>query len=890
MLAVIAASSTQAEEVVEILCQWSRLDLIEPFLWCDAPDSSDQTRYRYVQSGAVVENSPEYILANYSESITGIWLTLSPTTDELSDAAGHAVASSVRDRLSTMATEHQRRLDTRLLVVDAVGARLDLVADAYWPYVVYWAPEDRSAPNLVSGMTHELVGPHVADAIAALGNLWKRSTNRSSDAVIAELFGDLRPEEGAVVLGRSFTRILEIPVLVRELLDVVGNDDSVPRPEGNRFDRIDITPLLPAIATRFIESREALRRTEPIVLAMPSKPKVSLLDRLRESWHFLVEEISRRPAEAFEHVLQTSYDWMATWVEKNLPGESSVVRWRETVDSPTSIIADSHGSQPLRTRRMISEGPVNDLWTSLWKTSFALMDGSTLDWGEAWAPHVEGTTPIASSRTQVVKDQRVPVSGPDTSSTVADTNVTPEVSSATSEPSSELASENSAAAAVATDASHAGAVAAKEGPVDYLSEIRSQIEAIQAQWQKALEASIRMSPDAVHDATDGNDVNEVASTPMTKKHHWWQFWKRPAKYQDPNTIRDESRHRLRRILFGGSGIAAVAGGVLSFVFSPIAGIASLIGLLFVTLLSLIREAMAGLRAELRAVDEDLRQKIGESNRIEALECLRADVGRINRRLDEFEDWERIISLSVYQPWRTGAITSGENDDGDWPRPYSVLRGIGSMSDDNRLASTNAFSHSLFKQGWLTSRFGEIRAKITDQIKLIVDPDGEIASLEPESDVSTDEESVRKLFLRHVESELLEPGVDESLICRIREFLTTRTLEQLVTTIGVHYPQLGAGANGPEAELPSVGSREYAPNDYFVDLFAANGSFLESHWKESTSLKTEEGVNKRITIGTAEATEIQVPLGPGDEDIPIRISATLLEFSVATKFDSLRSGG
>jgi len=112
----------------------------------------------------------------------------------------------------------------------------------------------------------------------------------------------------------------------------------------------------------------------------------------------------------------------------------------------------------------------------------------------------------------------------------------------------------------------------------------------------------------------------------------------------------------------------------------------------------------------------------------------------------------------------------------------------------------------------------------------------------------------------------------------------------VTTIGVHYPQLGAGANGPEAELPSVGSREYAPNDYFVDLFAANGSFLESHWKESTSLKTEEGVNKRITIGTAEATEIQVPLGPGDEDIPIRISATLLEFSVATKFDSLRSGG
>ncbi len=152
MLAVIAASSTRAEEVVEILRQWSHFDLIEPFIWCDAPDGAD-TRYRYVQAGSVVENTPESILANYSETITGIWLTLSPTTDELSDAAGHAVASIVRDRLSTMATEQQRRLDTRLLVVDAVGTRVDLVADAYWPYVVYWAPEDRSAPNLVSGMT-----------------------------------------------------------------------------------------------------------------------------------------------------------------------------------------------------------------------------------------------------------------------------------------------------------------------------------------------------------------------------------------------------------------------------------------------------------------------------------------------------------------------------------------------------------------------------------------------------------------------------------------------------------------------------------------------------------------------------------------------------------------
>ena len=213
-----------------------------------------------------------------------------------------------------------------------------------------------------------------------------------------------------------------------------------------------------------------------------------------------------------------------------------------------------------------------------------------------------------------------------------------------------------------------------------------------------------------------------------------------------------------------------------------------------------------------------------------------------------------------------------------------------MNDDNRLALTNAFSHSLFKQGWLTRRFGDIREKISDQIKLIVDPDGEIASLEPESDVSTDQESVRKLFLRHVESELLEPGVDESLITRIRDFLATRTLEQLVTTIEVHYPQLGTSANSADGEMPSVGSQEYAPNEFFVELFAVSGSFLESHWKESTSLKTDESISKRLTIGTAEATEIQVPLGEGDEDLPIRISATLLEFSVATKFDSLRSSG
>jgi hypothetical protein len=622
---------------------------------------------------------------------------------------------------------------------------------------------------------------------------------------------------------------------------------------------------------------------------MPTKPKVSILGRLKEAWRFLVEEVSRRPVEAFEHVLQTGYDWVATWVEKNLPGESSVIRWRESVDSSTST-PDARGAQPLRTRRVISEGPVNDLWTSLWKTSFALMDGSALDWGDAWAPHAEGTTPIASSRTQIAKDQRVPVSGLETSSATADATATSEVSAATSGPSSELASEESVSAAVATDTSPVVAAADTVGPVDYLSELRRQIEAIQSQWQKALDASSQTGPDAVHAVTNGSDVIETTTALAPNKHHWWQFWKGPAKYQDPNTIRDESRHRLRRILFGGSGVAAVAGTVLSFVFSPIAGIASLIGLLFVTLLSLIREAMAGLRAELRAVDEDLRQKIGESNRVEALECLRADVGRINRRLDEFDDWERIISLSVYQPWRTGTVAPHENSDPDWPRPFSVLRGIGSMSDDNRLASTNAFSHSLFKQGWLTSRFRDIRAKISDQIKLIVDPDGEIASLEPESDVSTDEESIRKLFLRHVESELLEPGVDESLTRRIREFLTTRTLGQLVTTIGVHYPQLGVSAQGADAEMPSVGPQEYAPDDYFVDLFAASGSFLESHWKESTSLKTEEGVSKRITIGTAEATEIQVPLGAVDEDLPIRISATLLEFSVPTKFESLKSSG
>jgi len=861
MLVLGVSSSKASGELFEVLVEWSKNGLILPFVWCDASEKNGSLRSRMVVSGEVTDNDIGHLLANSPEKLTVLWLSLTSDDSDPIDDVGHYTAETIRELLESMNTDQMIHCDTRVMIPHKVGAKLTLIDDAYWPNIVYWAPEDRSAPNLTSALLPELVAPYGANAVASVGNLWRRSEINVSEDVLERMFGSTPNQEHSVVMARSFTRILEIPTVVRSLIEAISDQEEVPRPDGGQFDRQNLDFILKDLAEAFVTRQIALKRSEPNLLSPVDPEEIGLWPAVIRLWNYLLKQILFKPIDSFEKLLEEKLNKIAESVEKMLPGDAKVKRWRAIAKevADTGVESEHHVY-----RRVADDGPVNELWSNLWRSSLSLIDGSDFDWGVDGILKSSGVRVIATTRTQIV------------------------------EPPLAIDSRNlKNLNGKIQDAGETGEAAVSPGFEDSLTksassllcEVRSQLELLLSTVSKEHEA---LSKEEAQLKSRVNSL-ELEESKDTKGNFFGNLWKsrhRKKTQVSSTTIRENSRRRLRQTLLGGSAISLVGASLITIFASPVAGMISFFGLIFGTFGRLIRQAFSAMRAERDAVNQEMEARIAKANHAERLATLAADIPRFERRLVELNDWERVISLVVHSPWSTGSSIGKTVEPYDWPRPLSVVKGDGLLGEDDNFKLINRFARETFKQGWLTRRFQMLRDEITEQIHDLINPSDDSMSYTPESDTSSDPDAPRKLFSKRLEKRLYSEIIDPDLIERIKTFLGERTLDEIVGDVRVAYP----ARSSQEDSIPSLRTELLSPGAFFSDLRVAGRQFLEKHWAPSISLDVVDLIedSNSFTIGEETSADIDLSSISIDSQLTPRVVVSRFEFSSPVPFNSLLS--
>ena len=862
MMLVLAVSSSKASgELFDVLVDWSKHGLILPFVWCDASEKNGALRSQMVISGEVTNNDLGHLLANSPEKLTVLWLSLTADGLDPIDDLGHYIAETVRELLESMVTEQMIHCDTRVMIPHKVGAKLTLIDDAYWPNIVYWAPEDRSAPTLTSALLPELIAPYGANAVASVGNLWLRSKLNMALDVLVRMFSSTSPQQHSVVMARSFTRVLEIPTVMQSLIEAISDEEEVPRPDGGRFDRQNLDSLLGDLAEAFVNQQESLKRSEPNLLTPVDPEEIGLWPAIKRLWEYLLKQVLFKPIDSFEKLIEDKFNKIADFVEKSLPGDAKVKRWKDIAKevNDSGVDADRHVY-----RRDAVDGPVNELWSDLWRSSFSLIDGSEYEWGVDGILQSGGVRFIATARTQIVEtsmaiDARIlkelNVQSDDVIVT-SDVEVTPN----SDETPTRLTS-------------------------NFLGEIRLQFELLLSELTKEHEIMIKAEAE-LNSKIDSLDAKEAEDTKSSKTNRWWKFRHRKKTLANSTTIREDSRRQLRQTLWGGGAISIIGATLMTFFASPLAGMFSLFGLFLGTLGRLIRQAFGAMRAERDAVNLEMNIRISKANHAEHLATLAADIPRFERRLLELNDWERVISLVVHSPWSTGVVRENLAESIDWPRPLAVVKGDGLLGDDDNFKLINSFVRETFKQGWLTRRFQMLRDEITEQIHDLINPSDDSMSYTPESDISSDPDAPRKLFSKRLEKRLHSEIIDPDLIQRIKTFLGERSLDEIVGDVRVVYPAKSLH----EDSTPSLKSELLSPDAFFDDLRVSGHQFLEKHWTPSISLDVVDLIEESnsFMIGEGSSAGIELSASSVDSRLTPRVSVTRFEFSSPIPFDSLLS--
>jgi len=854
VLVVASAKSNFSEQVVDVLAEWSAQGLIGTFLWCDAGMIDEAVRYRRIHEGSVVGDAPERLLANLTHSLEVVWVSFAGAEFEDAGDIGHHVANGVRTHLLRMAMDEALRADTRLIIPCAVGAFFDLVDDAFWSNVLYWAPEDRATPSALSTLLPELLSAYGANAISSVGDLFRRSPSSDRNEVLDLVFSRRQSHESAVVIGRSFTRVLEIPVITRELFSAITDADEVPFVDGDRIERRGDLPLND-LAHYFVQSQEALRPTVPELLSITDDQiEIGLREALKQFLGYLWNQIVSSQVDSFEKLVSSRYDKIAAFLEQGVAPGYRVKRWRELARAE---VAPREERVRPRHHREVPEGPVAELWSGLWRSSFSLVDGTEFDWGVDGILNSGPVRSIALARSQVVSSPRDLLEAPSLQTELI----------ALMEKDEKEASDTPSAL-----------VGASIQRTNYLRLVQVELMNLFKKLSDEHEKLV--------DIKEGITVDsQVEPDEEAKKKRWWQFWRRKKKKYDRKVIRARARRRIRRTLFGGGIFSLLVGGVTTFFFSPIVGIWSFCGLLLAAVARVIRVALKGRREEEEAIKAELEARIAEVNREERLATLAADIPRFQRRLREFADWQEIISLAIYSPWSTGAKKAKSTELEDWPRPFAVAKGVGALGPDDRFKLVNAFVRDTFRQGWLTDRFTMLRDELTDEIHELLNPSDDRLSYGPESDTLDDPAAPRKLFRERLGRRLQAEDVDPDLLERVERFLRARSLDEVVGSVSLQYPQL----EGTMVESPELATVDISGEEFFAPLQTSGGTFLRTHWAPTIHVEPIQVDEQRSKLfGDSSGAGIQINVASNNAKAVPRVIVTRFEMTEQIPYESLLS--
>ena len=784
MLVVATRGSSRDRDVRSVLARWSGLGLLDPFLWCEA--TGGQLMAALVGAGQVDERDLSLLLANRRDRVTLLGL------DYLDNPDSSEPLSIIGEHLALMADDDLITAKLTLVVAQSVT---DDVSTLERPYssgrVILWPAIDNADPSRWSTPLPGSLDVRAAHAIAAVGGLW--CPGREPDLVTL-LEGASQAAGRAFTLGRSYTRLLVMPDLRPALFDHLAVEgDEVPKPAGG-FERIDLASAVPALAEHFVAGRHALELTDLGPYLLDDSPP-SMAFTIREALRALVNFVREIPLlfadEAIDAVVAQAHDRLARRVEKLGGGEMHVYRWSELeAMAPTSGPTNASNIPELDLSEVTkiigaADPHVAELWESLWRATFSLVDGGDFDWGDALPSHDADHRPISPTRATIVgvradvtstrtsdedASDEVPESTAPLISTNGSTNNPPE--STTSQPSA-----STPATAGLTPLSPDD-----ELPPVFLEATGVLLARRITEAQKELEAAL-VTLNAADAAIEEAKAN---AEPQERPRGLARLWRRRHASTPPTPVTKTRRHGVRgaihRIFVVGALFAAVTSTVVAFLVNPLAGIVSGGAIVISTLAMVIRRLWAErlrrqrLRVRLAAL------AAARANAIMRIAVRKGDVSRLSRRQEEFRTWRQIIHAFTYEPWRVGSLADTVEPVVDFARPLSFVVARARINESSRRRIRSRFEQSILRPGWIGTRFDAIRSQFLAQIR--EEGDGVVAQLTPESDRSRDPTALRYRFAETVHAYCSGDESVDDLRERADEFVAGLPVAEVVDEIEI----------------------------------------------------------------------------------------------------------
>jgi|GEM_PF-2406801 len=912
MIIIALGAGDVVGQIVDRLQAWSAAGLLTPVVVAQSPDGAstdDALTLTYLSGGTSVNWSLDDMLGRLTSppvlirvsTVSGVppQATLANSS---SSAVLHAIGK-VLDRLNDM---------PRLWAIfgDRPDATFPDLQFNEWQNRVIFAAEDRRSPEVsVAALNPANFPGHVAAGIAGLCSLWLVQGGDGEGGAARWLLASNQGGMAEMVwMARQFTRIIEFPELLGQLVDGIALDPKAyPNPNQDAFERVELGERLGPLAAAFVEHFPELQLGRPDLLPPDAEEVIGLVEKAKRLFRYVIDQVALRPAQIADQMIGGFYDRTARLLEGKYPEAGvRVIRWKEIAAGTQPD--HSAASTLAAASPVLNEGNLAGVWSPFIQASVSLLDGSDGPGREIFGDQLFLTTQhrqlIALSPAEVARDPwaQVPVHSvvvkpeqglraPQSISTTAP-SADPAVSSSPQAPpastplppppsaspqggtlpppppvgaqagtlpppplavptsgtvlppppmpaaaagsppsapptgggvgeaSSEplppaiplAASEPSVTVRIPTPPPAPDITTASASSGEAVSEHVVDVEDDDLSFTGRVRSLIAAENAKASDAIEKIDASRADEPPVGPKVLAEQAAAERAK------ISRRTRRSVRSTL---ALIVLALAGTIYFGFFASHGHALVASLIVVAILVLspvflVLAALRGWRFQTRTIEEARKQAVESVNQVIAEAHLRVADVRLSRRLRELDDWRETIGMLIHHP--LAFPTAAQVDRGttnDLRLPSSVMQGH-SVTERGAVESLQRrFVTSLYHQGWLMERYGELSAMAVPEILDSSSPEADQTLRAIEGDTSLDPQSPRRKLKAIIERELKNQSA-APIFKRLGNFLEGKALNELASRVRV-------GVAGGETVDLSV--------DEFLNLDALpHGALLPSHWE------------------------------------------------------------
>lgn len=814
MLICTLGSGKSADDLLTLLTLWSKKGLLSPFaIAVPADEGSDEAvLIKHLDGGKVEESSVDEMMVTWNEVPTLIAVSIGRQEAAL-NSVGLNVGKLVMGKILSSVDASVSPQGVHVYITDGPETPAPVSEGSEWAMRLLVAPEDRASPELLMGpIIEEVFIGHAAAAVASIGGLWAVQPPETPEATINWFFSEgTQGSSDMVLLTRQYTRILDFPNLISELAEAARLDPSgYPNPSQDKFERVSIKEHLPRFGEAFVSHFAEIQLGQPDLLPPDPVRKLGLLAAARELIPYAITQLINRPVNMAEDFLRSVHDRAATFVESKYPDGLHVLRWDELGVDAAAQKGAVEDLAELANR--LNESPTTTLWSTYIQLCLGLLDGSD----------GEGTALIEDQLYRTTEKRRMLALAP--------SEIVPDPWTLKSPEANQESVIGESEASAGEDPS----------PIDGSGEI-SLTETIRALISNVQETATE-AISKIEEARAASPQQDLLNERESSRDELTQFAKQASR-------------NVRSTLFGIVAWLALSiylGFYTHLHLKPWAIVSIAVTLLASPVMLAVSAFRAwrgqgDLKAKLRT------REIDAINRVLAEAHIRSVTHRIERRLSELDDWNSILGMVIHHPfdYEESAQDPVANELGDAAFPSSVQWGNAMSSPEQVRLNQNLFKASIYKTGWLRTRFSQLENLIAPHLLGEIGADQEQWLADIEGDTSLDPQSPRRVFKILLEDSLRSKD-GSALLGQIQEFLRQRRVAEIADVVVIP-----SALGGPKTEKV----------ENFLNLDGLDdGRLLPAIWKSGKEFSDRgviqghrnAGEGNHVALGLNASTGLVVP--------------------------------